>query len=154
MTTPTVLPAEFDGTTADFAKTKGVDRSGAARIRQGVVAVPSGTGANAYVGLVPFNKGARFNINDKSVYVGNIGAGTTTANLGVIYDDDTNNTNDADAFASADTAIQDGGFITVDEKAGLTFEATANGWLVVQILTAATDADGDIEYNIVQAYDG
>lgn len=154
MTTPTVVPANFDGTDADFAKTKGVDRSGAARIQAGTVTVPSGTAVNAYVGLIPFNKGARFNIHDKSVYFNNIGAGTTTANLGVIYDDDSTYTNDPDAFASANTAIQGGGFLTVDEKAGLTFEAEADGWLAVQILTAATDAEGDIEFNIVQAYDG
>lgn len=154
MTTPSVLPAGFDGTSSDFAKVKGVDRSGSARIQQGTVTVPSGTAANAYVGIVPFNKGARFNLTSTSIYAGNFGAGTTTLNVGYVYDDDTTYTNDADAFASASTAAQSGGFVAIDEKAGLTFEAEADGWLAVQLLTAAADAEADIEFNLVQAYDG
>lgn len=154
MTTPSVVPAGFAGDSTDFAKTKGVDRSGAARLQNGTVTVPSGTAANAYVGLIPFNKGARFHIDDKSIYAGNFGAGTTTINVGYVYDDDTTYTNDPDAFASASTAAQSGGFVTIDEKEGLTFEAEADGWLTVQLLTAAADAEADIEFNIVQAYDG
>lgn len=151
MTLPSIVPAEFDGTDADFAKTNGVDRSGAARIQAGSVTVASGTAANTYVGLIPFNKGARFNLHDTSVHVANIGAATTTVNIGYIYDS-SDLTDDPDAFASSRTTIQGGGFIPIDEEEGLTFEAEGNGWLVAQILTAATDAEGDFTFNVVQAY--
>lgn len=153
MTLPTVYPAQYDGTAVDFLKVKS-DRDGCARIYAGSVSVPSGTAADAYVGLVPFNRGARFSIGDKSVYCGNFGAGTTTVNLGIIYDDNTNNTNDVDAWASLSTAPQSGGFITVDEKEGVSFVATANGWVVAQLKAADADATADITFNFTGAYDG
>jgi len=152
MTTPSIVPAEYAGDNQDFAKTKGVDRSGAARIVQGTVTVPDETAADAFVGLVPFNKGARFAIHGKDVYCGNFGAGTTTVNLGIIYDDDSTFTNAPDAFASLSTAAQDGGFIAVDEKEGLTLVTEGDGWLAVQLKTAAADAEADIEFSILQSY--
>lgn len=153
MTTPTVLPTEYAGTATDFLKVK-VDKSGAARTYSGAVSVPSGTAADAYVGLVPFNKGARFTIADTSVYCGNFGAGTTTVNLGYVYDDNVTYTNDVDAWASLSAAAQSGGFITVDEKEGLSFVAAANGWITVQLKAAAADATADIAFNFTGSYDG
>lgn len=158
MTLPTVYPTQYSGTgantlTNDFNKVK-CDRSGAARINAGRVSVPSGTAANAYVGLTPFNKGARFSIDNTSVYCGNFGAGTTTVNLGYIYDDNTTYTNDVDAWASLSTAAQSGGFITVDEIEGLSFVAQADGWITVQLIAAAADATANIDWNFIEAYDG
>lgn len=152
MATPTIFPAGFAGTTADFTKTA-VDRSGAVRMKQGTVSVPNGTAANTIIGLVPFNKGARFQINDKSIYCGNFGAGTTTVNIGVAYNS-ASFTDDLDAFASAATAPQSGGFVTVDEFAGLTFVAEGDGWLIAQVLTAAADATESITFNVGVGYDG
>jgi hypothetical protein len=153
MTTPSIVPVQYSGADTDFLKVK-LDRSGAARPVAGSVTVPSGTAADSYVGLVPFNKGARFIINDKSVYCGNFGAGTTTVNLGIIYDDNTNNTNDVDAWASLSTAPQSGGFITVDEIEGLTLVTTANGWVAVQLKAADADASAAIVFDFLVAYDG
>lgn len=153
MTLPTVYPTQYDGTAVDFLKVKS-DREGASRVYGGSVSVPSGTAADAYVGLVPFNKGARFTIGDKSVYCGDFGAGTTTVNLGYIYDDNTTYTNDVDAWASLNTAPQSGGFITVDEKEGISFVAEANGWVAVQLKAAAADATASITFNFTGAYDG
>lgn len=153
MTTPTVLPTQYDGTYRDYLKVK-EDRSGAAREYRGSVSVPSGTTANSYVGLVPFNKGASFTIGDKSVYCGNFGAGTTTVNLGYVYDDNTTYTNNADAWASLSAAPQSGGWITVDEIDGMTFVAEANGWIVVQLVAADADATQSILFNFTGAYDG
>jgi hypothetical protein len=153
MTTPTVLPTQYAGTYKDFLKVK-TDRSGAARVVAGTVSVPSGTTANSYVGLVPFVKGARFVIGDKSVYCNNFGAGTTTINLGYVYDDNVTYTNDVDAWASLSTAAQSGGFITVDEKEGASFVAAANGWVTAQLIAADADATADIAFNFVEAYDG
>lgn len=153
MTTPSVIPTQYGGTSTDFLKVK-VDRSGAARVAAGSVSVPSGTAADAYVGLVPFNKGARFTIGDKSVYCGNFGAGSTTVNLGYVYDDNVTYTNDVDAWASLSSAPQSGGFITVDEKEGVSFVAEANGWITVQLKAADADATADITFNFIEAYDG
>ena len=153
MTTPTIVPNQYQGTDKDFLNAP-VDRCGAVRLVQGTVEVTSGTAANDFVGLVPFQKGARFIIDDKTVYCGDFGAGTTTVNLGIIYDDDTTYTNDPDAYVSASTAAQSGGFLTVDETSGITFEAEADGWLAVQLLTADADATADIEFRVEVAYDG
>jgi hypothetical protein len=153
MTTPTLYPSKYQGTDTDYLKCV-VDRDGCVRMVKGAVSVTSGTLADAFVGLVPFNKGARFQINDKSVYCADFGAGTTTVNLGYIYDDNVTYTNDVDAWASLSTAPQSGGFITVDEIAGLTFEAEANGWLAVQLKTANADATASITFNVGVAYSG
>ncbi len=152
MTLPAIVPSGFDATVQDFTKTK-VDRSGAERRVAGSVSVPSGTAATTIVGLVPFNKGALFAINDKSIYCGNFGAASTTVDIGIVYNDNTNNTNDVDAFASAATAPQAGGFVTIDEFSGLNLKTTADGWLVATINTAAADATADITFNVGVVYD-
>lgn len=152
MTTPSVLPVGFEGDSTDFLKTIR-DTFGGVRSVTGSVSVPSGTAADEFVGLVPFNKGANFTISNASVHCGDFGAGTTTVNLGIIYEDDASFTNDPDAFVSASTAAQSGGFLSVDEVEGLNLVAEGNGWLAVQIVTAAADADGDITFNVGVSYD-
>ena len=153
MTTPTIVPTGYEANSKDYLKAP-VDRSGAVRLVSNTVSVALGTAADTHVGLVPFQKGARFIISDKSVHCGNFGAGTTTVNLGVIYNDDTTYTNDVDAFASLSAAAQSGGFVTVDETSGMTFEAESDGWLAVQLKAAAADATADITFNVLVAYDG
>lgn len=154
MTTPSILPVEYAGTSTDFLKVKS-DRSGAARIYSGSVTVPSGTAATTIIGLVPFNKGARFHLDSTSIYVPDIGAGTTTISIGYVYDDNTNNTNNQTAWASAATGIQSGGYVALTASAnGLNFIATANGWVVATINTASTDASGAISFQFLGAYDG
>jgi len=153
MTLPNVVDTQYDGTAKDFLKVKS-DRSGAAREYVGVISVPSGTAANAYVGLIPFNKGFRCHIDDKSIYAGNFGAGTTTLNVGYIYNDNVTYTNDVDAWASLSTAAQSGGFITVDEIEGLSFVAQADGWITVQLVAADADATANLTFQITGAYDG
>lgn len=152
MTTPTIVPAEYDGTATDFNKVKH-DTFGALRIVEDTVSVLSGTAANDFVGLVPFNKGAVFSVSNASVHCGDFGGATTTVNLGIIYDDDTNNTNDVDAFVSLSAAAQAGGFLTVDEVEGLTLKTTANGWLAVQVIALAADATADITFSVGVKYD-
>lgn len=153
MTTPNIVPTQYQAAATDFLTVK-TDRSGAARVYAGTVSVPSGTVATSIVGLVPFRKGARFAIGDKSVYCGNFGAATTTVDLGYIYNDNVTFTNDVDAWASAATAPQAGGFVTVDEIVGHTFVAAADGWIAATINTANADATADISFNFVGAYDG
>lgn len=151
MTTPTIVPVGFANDDTDFLKSKR-DTFGAVRNDRGVVTVTSGTAADAYIGLIPFQKGASFVISNAAVHCGDFGAGTTTVNLGVIYEDDTL-TDDPDAFVSASTAAQSGGYLTVDEISGLTLVTEGNGWLAVQILTAAADADADITFSVGVVYD-
>jgi hypothetical protein len=150
MTTIAIVPTGYVNNSTDFLRVK-CDRSGAVRNVAGTVSVPSGTAADAFVGLVPFRKGARFVIGDKSVHCGNFGAGTTTVNLGVVYADST--TDDVDAFASLSTAAQSGGFITVDEIEGMTLNTPTDGWLAVQLVAAAADATANITFNVGVVYD-
>jgi hypothetical protein len=152
MTTPTIVPTGFANDSTDFLKTVR-DTFGAARVVTGTASVTSGTAADAFVGLVPFNKGATFKLDSASVHCGNFGAGSTTVNVGIIYDDNATYTNDPDAFASASTAPQSGGFVTIDEIEGLTLETEANGWLAVQLKTAAADATADVTFSVIVKYD-
>ena len=154
MTTPSLYPIEYDGTFRDYLKVKS-ERSGSSRIYGGSVAVPSGTAATTIVGLVPFNKGARFHLDNSSIYVPDIGAGTTTVSIGYVYDDNVTYTNNQTAWASAATAIQSGGFVTMTASAnGIGFVAAANGWIVATINTVATDATGSLTFQFSGAYDG
>lgn len=153
MTTPTVVPSQYAGDDSDYLKAK-VDRSGAVRQVTGTVTVPNATAVGAFIGLVPFQKGASFVIGDKSIHITDIDAGAdSTVNVGIVYDDNTTYTNDVDAFASASTAGQAGGFIAVDEVAGLTFRAEADGWLVVENEANITEAEGTITYSVGVFYD-
>lgn len=153
MTTPTVVPSGFAGDSTDYLKVKR-DPSGAARLVTGSVTIPDATAAGAFVGLVPFQKGARFHLDDKSIHVTDIDSGTdSTVNVGVIYEDDSTYTNDPDAFASASTAGQAGGFVSIDETEGLTFEAEGNGWLVLENEANITEAEGTVTFSVIVSYD-
>ncbi len=151
MTTLAIVPTGYSNTYRDFLNAPGVDRAGSVRNVRGTVSVTSGTTANSYVGLVPFQAGASFIIGDKSVHCGNFGAGTTTVNLGVVYSDST--TDDPDAFASLSTAAQSGGWISIDEIEGMTLVTPTSGWLVVQLIAADADATANITFNVGVVYD-
>ena len=152
MTTLAIVPVGYKNDYRDFLNAPAVGRDGAIRLVQGSVTVTNGTAANAYVGLIPFQAGARFIIDDKSVHCGNFGAASTTVNLGVVYSDST--TDDPDAFVSLSTAAQSGGFLTVDEIEGLSLVTPTSGWLAVQLIAAAADADAAITFSVGVAYDG
>lgn len=150
MTTPDVVPSEYAGDYTDYLKTPG-NRDGCVRLVSGSVTVPSGQAATSVVGLIPFNAGAKLHLDSHSVYCGDFGAGTTTVDLGYVYNDNVTYTNDDDEWASADTAPQSGGFVAVDQG-DLAFEAEADGWLAVTINTAAADAEADIDFNVLVQY--
>jgi hypothetical protein len=151
MTTLAIVPVGYQNNRTDYLNAPGVDRSGAVREVAGTVTVTNGTLADAYVGLVPFQKGAKFILNDKSIHCGNFGAASTTVNVGVVYADST--TDDPDAFASLSTAPQSGGFVTIDEIEGMTLVTPTDGWLAVQLKAANADADAAITYNVLVCYD-
>lgn len=153
MATPTVVPVGYSNNDTDFLKVKR-DTFGAVRNIAGSVVVPNATAAGAFIGLVPFQKGARFILNDKSVHITDIDAGTDSlVNLGIIYDTVADGTDDVDAFVSQSTAGQTGGFLTIDETSGMTLTTTGNGWLAVENDVNATEAEGTITFNVSVVYD-
>lgn len=151
MTAMNIVPAYYTNTATDFVKAPG-RQDGAMQTVKGTVSVVSGTAADAYIGLVPFTKGASFTVDDKSFYCGNFGAATTTVNIGIVYDSTGDGTDDVDAFASLSTAAQSGGFVTIDEIEGMTLVTTGKGWLAAQLKTAAADATANLVFNVGLSY--
>lgn len=152
LTLPTIVPTGYSGTAADFLRAPS-DAEGCVRMVKGAVSVPSGTAHTSTVGLVPANKGARFTLSDKSIHCGDFGASTTTVSIGFLYYDSAVGTTDADLWASASTAPQSGGFVTIDEIDGMTFVAAGNGWLAATINTANADGTANITFDVLVGYD-
>jgi hypothetical protein len=153
MTTPTVVPTEYQNTYVDYLNVK-VDRSGAVRQSSGDVTVPSATEEGAFIGLIPFNAGARFIVNDKSIHVTDIDDGTDSLlNVGVIYQNTNEGTDDVDLFVLASTAGQAGGFLAVTNPTGLDYVTTGNGWLAVENDTNVTESEGTLTWSIGVVYD-
>ena len=152
MTNPTIVPVGFENDASDFRKVKS-DKSGAVRQVAGSVTIPTATAAGAFIGLVPFNKGARFIINDKSVHLTDIDAGTDSlVNLGIIYADG-QGTDDVDAFVSGSTVGRTAGFLAIDEIEGMTLVTTGNGWLALENDANVTEAEGTVTFNVGVVYD-
>jgi hypothetical protein len=149
MTTPNVVPTGYAGDDTDYLIVRRGE-NGSIYPEFGAVTVPSTTAADAYVGLRPFQKGATFHA--PSFHCGNFGAGTTTVNFGIIYDDNVTYTNDVDLFVSLSTAAQSGGYVTLDEKEWLNYVTTGNGWVVAQLKTAGADAEESITFNFGVSY--
>lgn len=154
MTLPTIVPVEYQATSTDFLKVK-VERNGCSRLYDGQISIPATTAALSTVGLVPFNKGAQFHIDANSIYLDDLDTGTTvTVSVGWIYDDSTNNTNNLTGITSTSTIGQTAGFIAPNQLTAMTFRATANGWIVLQLLTGPTTTTGNVQFQIQGAYDG
>ena len=149
MTTPSIVPTRYLGTDADYYQAP-CQRGGSVQHVHETVSVPSGTTATTVVGLIPFRKGASFHA--PNFYCGDFGGGSTTVSIGVIYDDNSTYTNDVDLFASASTAPQSGGYVTLDEPEWLDYVTDADGWLAATINTADADATQNIIVNIGIAY--
>ena len=151
MTTPGIVPTKYAGTDADYLNAPRLD-SGAVKMVHGSVSIPASTATDTIIGLVPFQKGASFTIGNSSIHSADLDSSTNvTLDVGIVYDNNTTYTNDLDAWVSASTAPQNGGFCTVDEKEGLTLITQANGWLVAQV-NAATTTTGSITFNVGVSY--
>ena len=155
MTTPTVYPTQFQGDDTDYLNAPQVDRSGAMRLYNNVVSVPDTTSSGTIIGLMPFNKGARFGYGSVVAFGDFDTATNVTANVGYVYEDNDTVTyvSDVDAFIAASTAPQAGGLAEFSAVAGVNFEATADGWVVCQF-TADTTQAADITYNLNVGYSG
>lgn len=138
MTTPTYVSSKYAADDSAFLKCK-VDRSGAVRHEYFTCSITAATTSDTVVGLVPFQKGARFNWGASTIHVTDMDTDSDlTLDVGYVYDDNSTYTNDPDAFASQVTTGQAGGIITMDEHAGLSFQAEANGWIALTIGVGGT----------------
>lgn len=152
MTTLVAVPTGYQNDSFDYNKAP-VDRSGAVRNVSGTTVMPTATAEGAFVGLVPFQKGATFLVHDKSFHITDIDGGTDSlVNVGIIYADTDEGTDDVDAFALASTAGQAGGFIALTNVAGLTYTTTGNGWVALENDTNISESEGTITFNIGVSY--
>ena len=149
MTTPSIVPSQYAGTDKDYLEAPGL-RSGGVLNVKGSVSVPTTTAATTVVGLFPFQKGASFHA--PTFYAPDLTDNSGTLDFGVVYDDDSGNTNDYDLFASLSTAGRAGGYVTLDEKEWINYVTTANGWVVVRLNTSAADATADVLFNVGVSY--
>jgi len=154
MTAINIVPTGYKNDYRDFLNAPAVDRSGAVRSVAGSVVVPIATAVGALVGLVPFQKGARFILDSTSVYITDIDEGTdSTLDLGIIYASEADGTDDPDAFVSASTVGRTGGFLAIDEIEGMTLVTTGNGWLALKNKANITEAEGTVTYRVQVVYD-
>lgn len=154
MTTPTYVSSKYAADDSAYLKCK-VDRSGAARAEYFSTSVTAAAASGVIIGLVPFQKGARFVFGASQIHVTDMDTDSDlTLDVGFVYDDNTTYTNDEDAFASQLTTGQAGGLCTLDEHAGLSFQAEANGWISMTIGVGGTSYTTIIvKGQIVLAYD-
>ncbi len=145
MTTPSIVPTQYSATDKDYLEAPGT-RGGCVSMVAGSVSIPTTTAATTVVGLIPFQKGASFHA--PTFHVGDLTDNSGTLDFGIIYDNNTDNTNDVDLFASLSTAGRAGGYVTLDEVAWLNYVTTANGWIAVTLNTSAADATVSVTFNV------
>lgn len=154
MTLPSIVPTGFAATSSDFAKAK-ADRSGAVRCLPFNVSVPSATASATIVGLVPVRKGARLVIGSTKIETDDLDASTNvTVSLGIVYDDNTNNTNNQTLFVVSATTAQAGGIFTLlNTYTVSSYAATGDGWVCATIGGGATSLLGTIHGQVGLSYD-
>lgn len=155
MTTPTILPTGYGGTSKDFLRCK-VERDGCLRNQYSTVTIPATTATTTVIGLVPFNKGFRLAVGATQLAIADLDTSTNvTIDVGYVYKTGSTGTDDPDAFASALTTAQSGGFITFDEPTtALPWVAADDGWIAITIGGGATTTSGALYGQVVGCYDG
>lgn len=152
MTLPSVVPTRYAGTSIDFTRAKQL-LNGCMQVEQGAVTVPASTASGTIIGLVPFRRGFSMTVDASRIYTADLDSSTAvTLSVGYVYDDNANNTNAQTAFANAITTAQTGGNLTLSPIAGLTWTATADGWIVVTTGGGSTTTAGDITFQIAGTY--
>lgn len=157
MTLPTQYPSGFNGTSNDFNKAK-IDRSGALRSYNFLVTTSTAIlTAGTVIGLVPVRKGARLHRPGCAFACDDLDTGNAvTCDLGIVYDDTTNNTSVPDKYvATGNTFLQAAAtsltLLTTD--AADSYVATGDGWLALTTATASTTTVGTIHGVVAIAYD-
>ena len=154
---PTVVPAGFAGNIFDFNKAK-MDRSGAVRLYKGSVSVPSGTASGSKIGLVPVRAGA-YLVNSASCINSDAldTTNTITFSAGVTYQAGSSQTEaPATYVASGATTLRTNALGTTvfnTVEAGLTYKVLDDGWITLTTAAAATNATGNVNFNLAIAYD-
>ena len=151
---PTIVPTGYSATVADFTARTKVDRSGALRLVTGTVSVPATTATTTLIGLVPFNKGAKFSYGSR-LYCGDMDTSTNvTIDVGYTYYDSTLGTSVPNAFVAAyGTVPQSAGIVEMTAVEGMTWTAAADGWIGVTIGGGATTTTASITFSVAIAYD-
>ena len=160
MTAPALFPASFGATASSatgvnltpFQRTPVLRDGGLFEIESATI-VPTGTTTGTIIGLVPFRAGARVNYGASRVYTPDLDtASSNTFQIGYIYDDNTNNTNNQTAFVTSTTLPQAGGFITFNEVTGFQWIATGDGWIVATQAGGSTTTSGTVLSEIALQY--
>jgi hypothetical protein len=172
---PKIVPTGYTDDYQDFIVRVKSDKSGAVRLTTGMVNVSSGTTIGTYIGLAPFNKGAKLLTGASQIYVPQLDSGTgLTMSVGYLYTDSSsagsNAASNSSAYSSSDSHSQlaGGGLITLgNTTAGSslavqpgvtaqTIDLIGDGWFVIQTGTASTatnQAAAAISFSLAVAYD-
>ncbi len=153
MTTPDIF-ADGEDSANSFLNAPSGQGDGPRMVKRTATVADSASVGTVY-GMIPFNKGAQFSYGGTTIIPTNLDTATLlTLDVGYIYNDNdtSSNINDDNAFVDNSTTGRAGGVIAFSAVAGKTFEATADGWLVVttaggSVTTAGTmTADAIISY--------
>lgn len=166
---PKIVPTGYAGDITDFLRTK-VDREGTPRLISGSVSVASATTIGTFIGLAPFNKGAKLMVGASQIYSPILDSGTgLTYSVGFLYNDSSsagaNVASNSSAYSSSDSHGQTGGYISLTNSTlgstgaalpGLTGTLAGDGWFVIQTGVASTNtnqAAASISFQLAVAYD-
>lgn len=159
---PKIVPTGYAGDITDFLRTK-VDHEGSARLITGSVSVTSGTSIGTYIGLAPFNKGAKLMLGGSQINTPQLDSGTgLTMSVGYLYTDSSsagaNAASNSSAYSSSDSSSQvaGGGLLDLNQSTGLTTTTQGDGWFVVQTgvtSTATNQAAASIAFQLAVVYD-
>jgi len=149
MTSPTIFATGY--TSADSYNLAPSGQHDGPRSIVRSISVPATTATDTIMGFFPFQKGMTVSYGSAIVSDDLDSSTNVTLDVGYVYDDSATYTDDLDAFISASTIAQAGGVSYFDEKAGATFVAEADGWVVVQN-NAATTTTGTITFNGTISY--
>lgn len=172
---PKIVPNGYNGDYTDFIVRVKSDKSGAVRLVTGMIGVSSGTTIGTYIGLAPFNKGAKLLTGASQIYTPQLDSGTgLTMSVGYLYTDSSsagaNAASNSSAYSSSDSHSQlaAGGLITLGATTagsslavnpGVTAQTndlTGDGWFVIQTgvsSTATNQAAAAISFSLAVAYD-
>jgi len=151
MTSPTLFADGYSAADSFNLAPSGIG-DGPRYVRR-IATVPDSTSAGTTFGMFPFQKGARIAYSSK-IITSDLDTDTAvTLNAGYIYsDNDTStNINDTDAFIAAGTGAS-AGVLSFTAVAGATFEATADGWMIVEIAAGTVSTAGTIEFDGLISY--
>ena len=149
MTSPTIFATGYN--TADSYNIAPSGTHDGPRSIERSIAIPALTATDTIMGFFPFQKGMSVSYGSAIASDDLDSSTNVTLDVGYVYDDSTTYTDDVDAFIAASTVAQAGGVAYFNAKAGATFVAEADGWVVLQN-NAATTTTGTVTFNGTISY--